>query len=527
MSFSPGVRREALVASARHCCVCHRYKGVKVEVHHIVPEGEGGSNDFDNAITLCFDCHTDAGHYNPQHPRGSKFSKDELRMARDRWYAIVREQSIRPPEEPDRLYCRYLVCKEMEVLREIAARDLSRLPIDNAVLVENQVLGFLRTVLDAHSAGFRLAREWGEGFESKAAYLEMHPDAIDTDKSNGRFAYFDTVRVPPSDELLERVAPTDGVARLMLEKAIPPEEIARALGYEEVCGGIPFQEVYNLRPLWGVFLAVTNISDTPIILTSIYGTCGGSNTGDFRQFADSRGEMEANVEMPGAPLGPSMSAITPLGTILGPIHHISEEFFSKTRTELRLARIQEVGHARFDERDLEDFRLWGPVIRPVLVGFKKNNLPQYQPVHELDLSNLYVIDRFWEMGSCPHLFLRAADSGELKYKGELLARSAGIEGEEVLIVPPGVSEVVIAELEEEVTYLTHLEIDGCAFIENQVLHQGTVFKFSVMEGTHIRVRGKYIPKSSNLVLQPNPWRRNGLICGFLDRCSQTRRGTWP
>lgn len=37
MSFSTEVKERALVASARHCSVCHRYKGIKTEVHHIVP----------------------------------------------------------------------------------------------------------------------------------------------------------------------------------------------------------------------------------------------------------------------------------------------------------------------------------------------------------------------------------------------------------------------------------------------------------------------------------------------------------
>lgn len=60
MPFSKEIREDALVASARHCCVCHRSKGVKVEVHHIVPTSQGGTDDFDNAVVLCFDCHADA-----------------------------------------------------------------------------------------------------------------------------------------------------------------------------------------------------------------------------------------------------------------------------------------------------------------------------------------------------------------------------------------------------------------------------------------------------------------------------------
>lgn len=99
MGFSPAIKQNALVASARHCCVCHRYKGLKIEVHHIEQEANGGGNTFENAIALCLDCHTDAGHYNDNHPKGTKFSKPELRKARDEWYKIVLENKIQPLED--------------------------------------------------------------------------------------------------------------------------------------------------------------------------------------------------------------------------------------------------------------------------------------------------------------------------------------------------------------------------------------------------------------------------------------------
>ncbi len=81
--FSKEIKKEVLTKSARHCCVCHRYKGVKVEVHHMILQSDGGTDDIENAIALCFDCHADAGHYNKQHPRGTKFTPSELRKARD------------------------------------------------------------------------------------------------------------------------------------------------------------------------------------------------------------------------------------------------------------------------------------------------------------------------------------------------------------------------------------------------------------------------------------------------------------
>ena len=94
MGFPLKIKQKALTLSARHCSVCHRYKGVRMEVHHLIQEADGGPNTLDNAIPVCFDCHSDAGHFNNRHPKGSKFSIPELRKARDSWYKFVRENSI-------------------------------------------------------------------------------------------------------------------------------------------------------------------------------------------------------------------------------------------------------------------------------------------------------------------------------------------------------------------------------------------------------------------------------------------------
>ena len=170
MPFPHSVRDQALVAAARHCCVCHRYKGVRVEVHHIVPESKGGASNLDNAITLCFDCHADAGHYNPKHPRGTKFSPGELRRHRDQWHAMVLSPGIHPPGSPDVLYCRYLLCKSFEAIREITLGDLSNVPATQPLLVTNSIRAFQKKIIDAHPVSYRHDKEWGEHFPDREAY---------------------------------------------------------------------------------------------------------------------------------------------------------------------------------------------------------------------------------------------------------------------------------------------------------------------------------------------------------------------
>ncbi|OOG58249.1 hypothetical protein B0E47_05135 [Rhodanobacter sp. B05] len=87
MPFPTNIRQEAIVRSHRRCCVCHEFGGRSVSVHHIVQEADGGPNTLENAICLCLRCHAEAGHFNPRHPLGTKYSPAELAAHRDQWWA--------------------------------------------------------------------------------------------------------------------------------------------------------------------------------------------------------------------------------------------------------------------------------------------------------------------------------------------------------------------------------------------------------------------------------------------------------
>lgn len=98
MPFPKEIREAALVRSRRYCCICHEHAGRNAEVHHLVQEADDGSNGLENAIVLCFKCHAEAGHYNPRHPRGTKYSVTELRKHRDAWwtYCETFDPALRP-----------------------------------------------------------------------------------------------------------------------------------------------------------------------------------------------------------------------------------------------------------------------------------------------------------------------------------------------------------------------------------------------------------------------------------------------
>lgn len=91
MSFPETIAEKALAASGRCCCICHRFCGTKMELHHIKQKAYGGEDTFENCIPLCFNCHADMGRADPKHPKGKHYSENELKMHRDNWYKRVKQ----------------------------------------------------------------------------------------------------------------------------------------------------------------------------------------------------------------------------------------------------------------------------------------------------------------------------------------------------------------------------------------------------------------------------------------------------
>lgn len=102
MGFPKKVKEEVLLKSKRHCCLCNKFCGIKIDVHHIKPKSEGGEDTVENAIPLCFDCHADMRTYDARHPVGNKYSESELKSRRNILYKNVTEGVIVEPRDNGR-----------------------------------------------------------------------------------------------------------------------------------------------------------------------------------------------------------------------------------------------------------------------------------------------------------------------------------------------------------------------------------------------------------------------------------------
>lgn len=81
MAFSEPLKAKIRRKSHHQCCLC---KAIGVEVHHIIPQEEGGPDTEENAAPLCPSCHETYG----ANPQKRKF----LREARDLWYEICEKR---------------------------------------------------------------------------------------------------------------------------------------------------------------------------------------------------------------------------------------------------------------------------------------------------------------------------------------------------------------------------------------------------------------------------------------------------
>lgn len=82
MPFSEPLKTQVRKKAHSACCLC---KSFGAEVHHIVPESEGGSDTQENAVPLCPSCYETYG-ANPQ-------KRNFIREARNTWYEICENRS--------------------------------------------------------------------------------------------------------------------------------------------------------------------------------------------------------------------------------------------------------------------------------------------------------------------------------------------------------------------------------------------------------------------------------------------------
>ena len=477
MSFSKKIKEDILVASARHCSMCHSYKGLKVEVHHITPKVQGGNNSESNAISLCFDCHADAGHYFADHPKGTKVSPRELRKHKKSWEKLV-TQNLIPIPKRDLVYIQHIITDSFHMIKELSETNLENFPIKNSLLVKTPVLKFIQNLIKDQD--YRHSTCSSYKFKSETEYLEAHPKAILL-KNNGEYNGYTYNRIPSSSEIKE-VCSGDSVTQYLLENKCELDKICISGTHSDGCEGLEFMESYITRPMYMTMLAIENITDEPISIDSLVGNISEGVLYNSLNKTSSNN----NIHLPQMKIMPNKTLIIPTAIILSDF----ESFEIDNESTINRFYVGNEQRQEFQKISIKtkpnQYDFIGPSLLIQAVQF--NN--RLQSVHELDMNNLYHIDRYYMCGSCPHLFF-VKNNGKLEYVRELFFKSPDRLQIEKITISKDVKAVIVVELENELTFIESISLNKKVSLINEELNKGMYKIFPVIEDDYMEIKGKY------------------------------------
>ncbi|MDW7690297.1 HNH endonuclease [Flammeovirgaceae bacterium SG7u.111] len=483
MGFSRKVKEEVLVSSARHCCVCHRYKGVKIEIHHILPKEQGGEDTFENAIPLCFDCHSDAGHYHAQHPKGTKFSINELKKHKKEWFEIVKKNNI-PEKKENRIHARYLITKEFDIIKGISQKDLSGIPITNCIFLENYSLKHFRKIFKNQQ--YRDLEIKNNLDCTPEAYLSKYPDVEVLQYDENEYPFYHHERMPMVRDVAINCK-NDGLTQFLLNNKVPPEKISKILTYTEAggCGDHngSFGELYLLKPVYFKFLVVTNISNAHIKLKELI--CKSYN--GILYHAESINSENA-IHFPPILIEPNQSVVIPLGMFLTEFDDLEKADDFIRFNEIKGDRSIVLDHTSASKD--EEIEYLGMNYFPLKINYEIDENQEYEDIHDFDFSNLYWIDGYWNCGSCPHLFFQK-NNGDLLYQGEIFNTIPDIMHYHRIKIKHDISKIIIAELEHEKTVIQEIKINGITKISNLTLNHGEELSLEISFNDIFEVKGYY------------------------------------
>lgn len=499
MGFSNKIKEKAMVASARHCCVCHRYRGINMEVHHIKQRADGGEDIFENAIPLCYDCHSDAGHYNERHPKGIKFSSSELKKSRDEWYNTVKERAIPSKKNISKdIQSIYYVFSSFDILQKILEQDFSTINKyrNQVYLRENQISDHWKEIIKSQKFPVEQIKTIQlNQFLSIEEYKKEYSNATLINKIEEEYPYYEAKRNMRWEELL-KIEYLSDFFKILKATGISEERCCISLLHKNVdsCAGetpnFGYTEYLQIFPISFGALGITNVSDEPIKLNKIITT-------------------KKEIKMPNFLLNKKEMVLIPTFALIGTENignmglRLSNIFGDRGQALSRIFNDNECDNQKMD--------YLGDKIECLGINYNNNEGEYEIEIHEFDYNNLYVVNAYWMCGSCPHLFFIKKD-GFQEYSHELLKSSSNKKGEDKFQVPCDVYKIIIRELEDEITYLDKVYINNKLYLKEIVLKKGESIFIDVDPFDIIKIEGHYEPLFSKIESKLNDmWQRNNLI----------------
>ncbi len=421
---------------------------------------------------------------------GNKKLSSEIRKLKIKDIEYVIDRKIIPEVtilESEILSAKYLITNEFNFIKEISQNDLSNFPFENPLLFENNTLKFLRSLINGQSYRHTDVEKVLNIKEQE--YVDNHKDAIVLPFEKGEYRFFYHERIPTKDEI-RTVLKSDNISQFLLNNNIPENRISKInTCYEGECaGGGNFQEVFYLRPFYAQFLIVKNISNAPIKLETI-----NSFDNDVVLYsAQSKSEINHTTKLPNFIIEPNQNVIIPIGLFLSEFKEIQELEKDIVTSTYVPEQVQELHIGKMDKGHKIEYI--GPSISPKEINAIYKERKISLKTHDFSFDSLYWINRYWQCGSCPHLFY--VTNEKFKYQGEIFNVLPNHLQKEIFTIPDGVYEVIIAELEQETTLINKVLKNGNVFDSDILLIENQSYTFSVSPMDIIELEGKYTLKSN-------------------------------
>ncbi len=183
MAFNRTEAENLIVQTGRRCCICHRLHDV--QLHHIIPSGEGGSDNIDNAISLCPNCHNEVHIGSTPGRVTRRYTPPELKLHRERTIELAKNAILWQPgnsiaNQDQELILFYAQCLDRPAFRthftnEDSFSDFDRAMEDTLIAINT---GYARlkdgTAIERAKGKVHLVRsEWREKIDEIATIIEQ------------------------------------------------------------------------------------------------------------------------------------------------------------------------------------------------------------------------------------------------------------------------------------------------------------------------------------------------------------------
>lgn len=173
MSIPELVVAEVLTKSARHCCICRNFSPLSIQVHHIIEKSHGGTDELENLIPVCIQCHA---YIHTKSNMTRNFTEIELKKARDIVYDMVLSGKLPA--------VRSLASNEIEALSASLAETLKKdkneekLSDESVEIITTMVCENSEAILEKDNTDYLTIRIGNQQMIKRVQFEGQYPDFI-------------------------------------------------------------------------------------------------------------------------------------------------------------------------------------------------------------------------------------------------------------------------------------------------------------------------------------------------------------